>query len=67
MKAPAYNQTRSELSTARDLRLKLPRCMAQSDVAKFMGMSRRAVDRVEITALAKVCWLLRAEREELAR
>lgn len=50
---------------AREVRGRLSQRLSQAKTARALNISRSAVQRIELEALAKVCWALRHEREEL--
>lgn len=64
MKSQGRALQRVDGATVRRVRGELHACRPQAEVAAMLGLSRREIDRAELSALAKVCWGLRRETAE---
>lgn len=64
MKRGHSNQVRGALPAARRVRAALVTWLPQAEVAELLHVSRREVDRAELTGLAKLWVALQPERRE---
>lgn len=67
MKRGHSNRVRGALPAARRVRAALAPWLPQADVAELLQVSRREVDRCELTGLAKLWLALQPERTEELR
>ena len=60
----SYNYYRSSVGgqAARQIRLSLKPVRTQSEIAEILGVTKAAVEQIELRALAKLYWAFAAER-----